>query len=277
MAFQPFGYRFEVHSALPPDAVNAAIRSRTKGWLHTKRGARGWIVGPFICLWLSAFDRHGPMLVGRIAEDQHGTRIIGRAGSDLNGVAMLVLLIPLLAFCCYQAWFSGEVGPMYFVLMAGVIGICFLAIWVNHKDRQMAEPLVRFLSDAVGKPRRSPRLLGVTDKFLKTLVLEISGTVLDDPATPNSVRDALLEIEGDGFVIMSSTREQYMQTVGEAGGYVIEKREGDDLHHYRAVRNEAISADASNAFTFEETLAAFLAYGSGASLPSFMDWKPIRP
>ena len=77
MPFEPIGYRFEVRSPRPPAEVKTGIRSRKKGWFDVKSGARGWIAGPFICLWFSAFDEAGPMLLGIISRDGAGTRVRG--------------------------------------------------------------------------------------------------------------------------------------------------------------------------------------------------------
>ena len=277
MAFQPFGYRFDVRSPLSPDAVKAAIRSRKKGWLDPKRGARGWIAGPFICLWLSAFDRYGPMLFGRIVGDDRGARIGGRAGSDLNGLALFSVLIPLLALFLYLIISAGDYTFRQVAILGGLILASPWVFWMSHKDRRDADPLVRFLRDTVEKPGQSPvksPAQPLPAGFSKVLTLQISGSVLDDPATPKSVREALKDIEDDGFVILSSADQIYMQTVPEFDGYIVEKRDGDDQHHYQAVRR---GEPDTKIFTFEETLSLFIAYGTGTPLPPFADWKKIRP
>src|SRR3546814_6101180 len=87
---------------MSPSEVKIAIKSRKKGWFDAKNGARGWIVGPLICLWFSAFDQYGPMLFGVISSDAAGSRVRGRAGSDLNGVVMFSLLIPFMIFIVYK-------------------------------------------------------------------------------------------------------------------------------------------------------------------------------
>jgi hypothetical protein len=97
VAFEPFGYRFEIHSPLAPAEVKTAIRSRSKDWTDPKNGARGWVVGPFVCLWLNLANPNGPMLFGRFKRAEAGTTITGRAGSDLNGLLLYALLLPLLA------------------------------------------------------------------------------------------------------------------------------------------------------------------------------------
>jgi hypothetical protein len=278
MAFQPFGYPFLVRSHFSPSQVKAHVRSRTKTLFDPKNGARGWIVGPFICLWFSAFDRYGPMLVGRISRDDLGTKIGGRAGSNLNGVAMFAVLMVMMALIAVREYLLGNYPVREIAMLGGIIAIMSpLMLWGADKYKADAEPLVRFLRNAVVKPDHSPRaqpaLPPLPATFPKFMTLEVSGSVLDGPATPASVRDALLEIESDGFIILSSAEEAYLQSVGQYDGYVIEKRDGGDQNHYRAARLEA--GDLSS-FTFEETLAVFLAYGSEAPMPSFLEWKKIR-
>ena len=131
MAFQPFGYRFEVRSPSLPSDAKAAIRSRKKAWFDPKSGARGWVAGPFICLWFSAFDKHGPMLFGMITQDNMGTRVRGRAGSDLNGVLMFSLLIPLMAFLTVKLAEDGATSIGQWLVFAvvflvgGPLGVVF--------------------------------------------------------------------------------------------------------------------------------------------------------
>lgn len=152
MGFQPFGYRFEIFASLPPAEAKAVIRSKMAGIFDTKNGARGWIVGPFICLWFSAFDRYGPMLFGLISANNFGTRMHGRAGSDLNGVLTFTLLIPLMAWLVFKIVSEGQASGD----QIGVIALVFLVggplmYWSAHKERKSAEPLERFLRKALAQ------------------------------------------------------------------------------------------------------------------------------
>ncbi len=108
MGFQPFGYRFEISSSLTPAETKAAIRSKKTNIFDAKNGARGWIAGPFICLWFSGLDSHGPMLFGLISADNFGTRVHGRAGSDLNGVLMFTFLILLMVWLVFMMISEGQ-------------------------------------------------------------------------------------------------------------------------------------------------------------------------
>jgi len=274
MPFQPFGYRFEVRSALPPDEVKAAIRARKRAMFDGRGGARGWIAGPFINL-VASRDRNAPMLVGRILRDGSGTRMSGRAGY-VSGFVALILSPMLFLFLCLFLTRDGVTPAEILILVGLVAGMTILvSAWANHRD---ADPLVGFLrkaSENPGKvPKQQPVVLPAAGSFLKSLTLEESGSVMDGPVTPSMVRESLQDIDGDGFVILSSANEYYIQTVPEFDGYIVEKREGDDEHHYRAARHG--SSDEKDVFTFEETLTIFLAYGTGAAMPSFLEWKKIR-
>jgi hypothetical protein len=58
-------------------------------------------------------------------------------------------------------------------------------------------------------------VLPAASSFLKSLTLEESGSVMDGPVTPAMVRESLEAIDRDGFVILSSAEEHYVQTVPE--------------------------------------------------------------
>jgi len=155
MAFQPFGPRFDIRSPLSPESAKAAIRKRKRRWLDPKNGARGWIVGPLICLWWSPYNQQGPMVIGRIAKDGSGARISGRAGLDLNGViAVLVVSIVAIPVTWIMAA-AGQISSEGALLFAGLFGgIVALGFWARSFFHREAEPLVRFLRNtAVPKGR----------------------------------------------------------------------------------------------------------------------------
>lgn len=280
MSFQPFGYRFDVKSRYRPGDVKAAIRARKKGWFHPATGARGWILGPFLCLWLNMFDRHGPMLIGRITGDTLGSRISGRAGSDLNGVAMLALLAPFLAFVLFKGWSSGQMsGPGSLLVFGCTLLLIPIALWIHHSDRKQAEPLVRFLRDAISPDGTVLRSRSKATEIELGLALEISGKEHPGPVTTETVHDALLDSGTYDFVILRRASEDYIQSGSRDGRYLIERRAGDHLHHYRAARPGApVQSTTRDEFPydFEETLAAFIAYASEAPMPACIRWHRIE-
>lgn len=279
MPFQPFGYRFDIYSPLAPTDFKAVVRSEKKPWLHVKDGPRGWIVGRVICLWFSAFDRHGPMLFGVISEDPSGTRVSGRAGSDLNGVAMFTLLIPFMGFLVLRMIGDGSASARQLLVISIVmlVGGPFL-YWVAHKDRRDAEPLVRFLkskTSAGGSLKSFP-----ADNIISGFTLVSGDEARTTLVTPAIIHEALLGLGTGDILVLQSGPETYIQTVSRDGGYIIEKREGGRLRHFAASRPGSSSQDETDSsetvFTFEEAVFAFVAFGKGTAAPSFLKWEPLR-
>lgn len=279
MAFQPFGYRFEVSSPSQPRDVKAAIRSRKKGWFDAQNGARGWIMGPFICLWFSALDRNGPMLFGKISRGNLGTRITGRAGSDLNGVAVFTLWLPVMALLLYLTVSAGDYTWNYLAFVCGVILFSPLVLWWSHQDRRDAEPLVRFFRDAVTASGRTLRAKAATVTVSEAFTLNVNEESRAGPVTPDAIHDALLALGRDDFVILESGPENYIQTKFHDGGYVLEMRNGDKERHFRAIRRHVAPkspSDSPSIFTFEEVREAFIAYASEAPMPPFLTWERMH-
>ncbi|MES2452756.1 MAG: hypothetical protein V4610_19560 [Pseudomonadota bacterium] len=280
MSFQPFGYRFEVRSPHSPVEVTTAIRSRKKGWLDPKNGARGWIAGPFICLWFSVFDQNGPMLFGVVSNDGTGTRVHGRAGSDLNGVVMLSLLIPLIAFIAYEqiAEGSASLRQLLFVAVVFLFGGP-LIYWFAHKDRKEAEPLVRFIRDAATSSGRTLRRNSAAMTISKGLAMSVGGERLMGVVRPSAIHDALIGVGVGSFVILESGSETYIQTASRKGGYAVEKREGDSRQHFRAVRRSNapnMTNRPDDIFEFEEVREIFMAYASETPAPRFVSWERMH-
>ncbi|WEK46059.1 MAG: hypothetical protein P0Y56_13665 [Candidatus Andeanibacterium colombiense] len=280
MAFQPFGYRFEIVSPLKSSDVKATIRKKKKGWLEVKNGARGWIIGPFVCLWFSAFDKYGPMLFGVISSTDQGTCIRGRAGSDLNGVLIFSLLIPFIAFLVAWMIASDALGlaQLLGISLVFVVGGPFL-YWSAHKDRRAAEPLVRFLSDTLTPAGRSRRSKSANFRIAKTFRLIVSGDLHDGSVNPATIHEALLRTGSGDFVILEASEQEYLQAASRDGLFVLEKRDGSHLPHYRALRSNAETsneAQPNDTFTFEEILAAFMAYGSKTQMPQYFSWEAMR-
>jgi hypothetical protein len=280
MAFQPFGYRFEIRSQSAPSEVKAIIRSHKKDWFDPKKGARGWIAGPFICLWSSGFDRYGPMLFGRISRDNRGTRISGRAGSDLNGLVMLMILIPVLLLVFCQMIFDDSYAFKDIAIIGVLIAIGPLVLWMSHKDRHAADPLVRFLRDNATGTGRSLRKKATKIRISRPLSIISDGKNDENPATTDSIYDTLLGTGAGDFVVLALDAENYIQTASQGGGYILEMREGNHQRHYRAARRGMASSSDANSgyiFTFKEVQAAFMAYSSDAPMPGFLGWEIMQP
>lgn len=280
MSFEPFGYRFEVKSPQTPAEVKTAIRSRKKSWFDAKSGARGWIAGPFICLWFSAFDRHGPMLFGVISGDGAGTRVRGRAGSDLNGVVAFSLLIPLMAFITFLLIANGSASPGQLLVIATFFLVGGpIVYWVAHKDRRGAEPLVRFLRDSMTTSGRTLRKKSAALTISQGLTLSVGGEKLAGVVKPESIHDALIGVGEGSFVVLEAGLETYIQTASHDGGYIVEKRDGNGRSHFRAARRSGASPSSEGSkyiFDFEEVRDIFMAYASVAPVPDRFIWERLE-
>lgn len=277
MAFQPFGYRFEIRSPAPSSKVKATIRSRKKNWFDPKNGPRGWIVGPFICLWMSAFDRYGPMLVGRISSRELvGTRIAGRAGADLNGTALFLLLTPLMAWITWEMYRHGQGTTQAYVVIGLIFGLGLpLTLWIGSKDRKDAEPLVRFLRQTLTSQGEALRNRSAAVSMSGSFRMTVSGEERPGSIKAECIYDALIHAGVGDSVVLATSDEFYLQTLLKTDGFVLEKREGDRFHHYKAARR-AEPSDKQAYFEFEDVLAALLAYGSGSQMPENITWEPME-
>lgn len=279
MGFQPFGYRFEISASLPPAEAKARIRSKMTGMFDARNGARGWIAGPFICLWFSAFDRYGPMLFGLISANNFGTRVQGRAGSDLNGVLIFTLLIPLTAWLVFKMIsedqaFDGQLVAIAFLFL--VVGP--LIYWWAHKERKDAKPLERFLRKALARPHSPSKSAVSVRKAQESLRLILNGECLEGPVTEGAIQGALMRVGKRDFMIIESAPQDYLQTACLDGGYILEVRRGGPGEHYRAVRNRGAigsPAEANDTLTYEEVSAAMASYAFGESLPSMLRLRPM--
>lgn len=275
MAFQPFGYKFEVTSPSQVTEAKAIIRAGKKGWFDPNNGARGWICGPFICLWLSAFDSHGPMLFGLIRQDGFGTKISGRAGSDINGLLLTAVLLPLLVFLLFEAVMAeqNELGDI--AILGGAIMLAVLCFWWAHRARREAEPLVRFLHDTITAAGRSLRATSAIATVSEGLTLDMGRGDGGTPASAMAIHAALVDLAEGHFVILSAAPENYIQAISRDGGFMIETRRGPG-QHFQAMRRNASDADKLRFhFSFEEALAAFKAFASGTEMPTSLIWIPM--
>lgn len=280
MGFQPFGYRFKISSSLTPAEAKAAIRLKKTSILDNKNGARGWIAGPFICLWFSAFDRYGPMLFGLISADSLGTRVHGRVGSDLKGVAMFTVLIPLMAWLVFMMISEGQASGWQLLVIAMLFLVGGpLVYWSAHKEGKDAEPLVRFLSKAITQSTACSKSKAGTPKIQEGLRLILNGNCLDYPVTQDAIQSAFMRVGNRDFMIIESGPQDYLQTAFRDGQYILEVRRGGPREHYQALRNGRVSGGskkAADTFTYEEISQAMTAYVTGSPMPSFLRLHPME-
>ncbi|WP_336978760.1 hypothetical protein [Altererythrobacter fulvus] len=279
MAFQPFGMRFEAISYLAPPEAKAAIKARLKGWFDVTRAPRGWIVGPVICLWLSAFDRHGPMLFGFMSNRDGVTRISGRAGSNLNGMVFAVFLAVILPIIAIGLVSNRQASAALLFVLGFSFPFCGLALWSGHAFRRDAAPLVDFLDKTLSKgpapQRREAPVSEYAGPYLP-MTLQVDGEKLEGRATPEVIREAIdgIAAAGTGFAILDHADGSFIQAALEHPGFVIERGPGSG--EYVAARRLSAPSEeewtSPRHFSGAEVQAAFIAFLAGNSEPRGMQW-----
>lgn len=273
MPFQPLGYPFEVHSDEAPSAVKAKLRSGFKGWLDLQTGARGWIAGPLMCIWQSAYNQHGPMLLALIRHSGHGTIITGRAGSDLNGTLWLGILVIALAGSALNE--QGRHPEL--VAALALLGLFVpLALWLAHSGRNEADDLVRFVERSLGaRPElrgRSPRAAeaiaraGASEVPVTGATLEIVGAGTQDAPSAADIVEAIAALDDENAIILAFAEETYMQAACTQDGFRLEHRAGGADRHFRAageIGREAVAA-------------AMLHYLATRSPSPQLGWEPVQ-
>ena len=198
-----------------------------------------------------------------------------------NGPVECAALTPFMVFSAFMMASTGGGRSFEGTVFAGGLYalLCVIVLWTKHLFRREAEPLVRFLKDVAtksGPSSQAPRTAGAE---VPGLVLTVSGEDHAGAVTPDIPHEALLGIGPDGFAVLASAPEIYLQTAWRDGGFIIEMREGDAGRHFRATRSGSPvhSRDRSRVtFTFEEVLAVFIAYASGTPTPSSVAWETLR-
>lgn len=210
MAFQLFGYRFEVRTELPPAELKARIKARKSRLFEMKNGARGWILGPFVCLWFSAFDSYGPMLFGRISVDQWGTRLGGRTGLDLNGLALSTAISGALAISALVG-ISRMQSLSDQLVMLGLISLVAIPIaafvlWAISTGHKNAEPLVSFLRQVSSHRSggRTAAQIDLSPEERSEMRLILNGGVLPGSLTPDALSEAFLRVGNGDFLIVEA-------------------------------------------------------------------------
>jgi hypothetical protein len=216
------------------------------------------------------------MLFGRIVQDGFGTRITGRAGSDLNGIALYSVWLPIMVLLVYQMISAGDYTYGQLAIFAGLILLSPLVFWASHKDRRQAEPLVRFLRDAIAVSERTLRKKSTVVRVSETVTLIVGGENRAGPVTSDTIHDALLGLGEGDFVVLEKGPETYMQTASRDGGYIIEMRDGDHQRHFQATRRGGALTYPKITFSFEEVLEACVAYSSDATPPHFLMWERLQ-
>lgn len=237
MAFQPFGFPFAVDSYLSPEQVRTAIRGKLKGWFDPKSGARGWVVGSYVCLWNGAFDRDGPMLFGKIGPSNFGSRISGRAGSDLGGATALVPVSLLLALVMAVQVPRNGLDGGHVVGISVYVLVCALVLWSKHVFRKEATSLIAFLERTVGPQKdrieARPSLTHLDRQSYPGIEFQIDGENQDAPS-PLAVGQAIVDLGSDSFVTIARADQDFIQALRQDELFILEWCDGSSERHFQA-------------------------------------------
>jgi len=217
------------------------------------------------------------MLFGLIQDDGFGTRITGRAGSDLNGLILTALALPLLVFILFEMVAADQSQWKNVAIICALIIFALLVFWWAHQDRRQAEPLVRFLRDALTSDDQLRHTAPASDAIYQGMSLHIGGQARSEPTSAMAVHLALLDLSENDFVILEAAPEKYIQTMSQNGSFIIEMRRGAGQHFQAARRGAPDTEKARFNFSFEEAREALTAFGSGADAPWAMVWLPMSP
>ena len=262
---------------MSPSAVKAAIRSKKKGWFEAKDGPRGWIAGPYLCIWNSALQQLGPMVLARVSYRDGTTFIRGRAGSDLNGTLALIAWSVLVAMMVIGAFLQGQALDQFaFVVLLYVISAP-LILWMANSDKREADPLVRFLRRSVGSPTPNSTQPEEDERSTIPVTLNIDGEVISQSPTPEALRSAIQELSVDGFIILERTPQSFMQVLSRKEDFQLEKREGSASRHFQVHLPKGRSADDPAYDRSErEVIAVMTCYLLGESPSGLLSWKQIE-
>ena len=104
--------------------------------------------------------------------------------------------------------------------------------------------------------------------------MTVSGEERPGCITAEAIHNALLHAGVGDSIVLATADENYLQTLLQADGFVLEKRDGDRFHHYKAARR-ADTSDERAYFEFEDVLATLIAYGSDSQLPEIVTWESM--
>lgn len=269
-SFWPLGYPFEVRSSLSADDAKAALRKQKMGWFEIKTGPRGWILGPFLCLELSAMGQRGPVVLARFADDGFGSRLHGRAGPDLGSLSLMGLITAIIAFSIYGFISQIKILAPMSVLGSFALFVAVGLLWLRRVSPENADPLVRFVRRALETPT-AHSTQAVPSRFDRTPVrsakLNIDGHEKGAPPSEHDVAQAIFAMEPGGFLIIDLGSKTFMQTALEYDRFILEKCEGSDRTFYRA-RGD---------FESDDTIDAMTAYLRASAPSKQIIWERVRP
>jgi hypothetical protein len=212
-----------------------------------------------------------------ISSDRTGSRISGRAGSDLNGVLMTLILALLLVFVLIQmiAERAATLSQMFIIGGLVLVGVP-LTLWVGHKDRREADPLVSFFR-RVAKSQTGVEASSVNLSTKRhSIEVEVSGLHWASEISDKELFEALAGLAANDFIVLAKEDERYMQVASTPNAFVMEKREGNaDLHFQAKLPKGEADGSADYDASLRRAFEALSAFTKGHQPDRDLDWKRL--
>lgn len=145
----------------------------------------------------------------------------------------MVAMVPLMLFLLFNDLNDGD-AAFGTAIYAGVIAFIALPfmLWIGHKDRRDADPLVSFIRHTTEVPEvhgfSRPKRPG--KRF--PLKLDISGTVALNRVSEQDLYDAIVSLSVGDFLILGRSKDSYVQMMLTSDKLVFEKRLGSAAEHF---------------------------------------------
>jgi hypothetical protein len=262
------GKSFEIETRLSADEVREVIKERQRN--RRGSGPKALVIGRLVLLWMPSFGAEAqPQLICRVTAMAQGSRIRG-----LIGVGMFIGWSVAAAFAGIGIvnLARGDINVL------ATLAFTLLPLLLFAFGAKSAEPLVRYLRNALDRQADVRSAPTSTTAFANDLTLEIGDTPQRPPHTPQTILDALMHLQedGDATLFLSRRGAGSLQATPDGAAFMLERRIDGEAGYQRAFRRGSVT-EGSDRLTREDALAAFLAYAAGTPLPETIDWRQVAP
>lgn len=253
------------------DEARAAIRAGLSKWLAEKDGPRGWVAGPFMCLWRTALLNDNTVYA-LILRRGWQARIVGVTLDDIALALALLLPVGLLGWLI--PWtIAGQLFALGTVLL-GILAVGAIALVIHWPRGTREDRTIVFLRRAAGGLTMEPGSEEPLPDYSRTprqakLTIGSNGPV-EGPTAAN-IRSAFSEMDAGvaEYLILESGAEHFVQCRPEDHGYVVEWRDGGAERHFVARRPNELAEPLSSS----DALRLILDYLHESEWPDTVSWE----
>ncbi|MFB0612173.1 hypothetical protein [Aurantiacibacter poecillastricola] len=264
---------FRIQSRLPPEQVRGLVKGAFVDWFEIREAPRGWIIGPLMCVWRTAFTNDNTVYA-LILRAGWRTRVVGFSLSDVARPFFALCLLAIL-WGIWNQYAAGEMLLRGAILFSVIIGALFtlLARWPMAKREP---PSVRFLRRLIEQDRAVSEEveevpLPTFECNPRALDLILSGMPTGRVESAADVISAFRKVEdaSEEFIILAASDEQFIQSAPMGDGFIVEWRDGSEDRHFTA----RLAADREEELCAREALALLLTFAHDAAWPDSVIWR----